>query len=263
MLSRIDASFRSVRDFTANASHELRTPLALLRTELEVALMRPREAAEYRETLERMHQVAIDMSGLIDTLLTIARADAGSEVMRMLPVDLRSLVTNIAEEWSPIASRLSLRLEVFGFETFDNTEPITVLGDRLSILRLLRVWLDNACKFTAPGGAIAIHLGPDSNFIRLAVEDSGIGIAAEHRGQVFDRFYRVKGDTSWQKSGAGLGLSTAKWIADQHQTAITVDSALGCGSRFEVRLMRVSNDSTSTAQSLGSRLETADPVRFV
>jgi signal transduction histidine kinase len=259
MLTRIDTGFRSVRDFTANASHELRTPLALLRTEVEIALLRPRAAAEYRDSLEHMHRVVVDMSELIDTLLTIARADGGSEAMRMLPVDLRSLVADIVEEWSPIASRLSIRLEMCGLHSFDDDRSITILGDRLSILRLLRIWLDNACKFTAPEGAITIHLTPDHNSVLLAVEDTGIGIALEHQGQVFNRFYRVKGDTSRQRAGAGLGLSIAKWIADQHQTSISVDSDLGRGSRFQVRLVRVYDDLSAT-QLLPDRVRTVEAV---
>lgn len=246
MLARIDAGFRSVRDFTANASHELRTPLARLRTEIEIALLRPREAVEYRDSLEHLHQSALDMSGVIDSLLTIARAEAGTEVLRLVPVDLGSLLQGIAEEWNPIASRLGVRFEVTGTNRADDT--LDVLGDRLSIVRLLRVFLDNAFKFTPAGGTVRIAVEQREDHVLLAVEDTGAGIAAEHHGAIFDRFFRVHGDASGQRSGAGLGLSLAQWIAAQHRTSITLDSAPGRGSRFRIELARTSPDRLTAGQ---------------
>jgi two-component system, OmpR family, heavy metal sensor histidine kinase CusS len=239
MLARIDVAFRSVRDFTANASHELRTPLARLRTEAEIALFRPREADEYRQALENVHRDSEDMSGLLENLLTVARAESGNEALRLSPVDLQPLLQSVAKEWLPITERLSIRLHTAGFNLRENSEPLTVLGDRLSLLRLLRIWLDNACKFTPAGGTITIKITPGAGEILLAVEDSGIGITAEDQERIFDRFYRVHGDTSRQTAGAGLGLSLAAWIAEQHQTRISVDSALDQGSSFAIRLVRV------------------------
>jgi signal transduction histidine kinase len=246
MLARIDAGFRSVRDFTANASHELRTPLARFRTEVEVALLRPRDAAEYRDSLERLHQVAIDMSGLIDSLLTIARAEAGTEILRMSSVNLSSLLELAAEEWMPIASRLCIQLKITDLSLFD--APLTILGDRLSLFRMLRVFLDNAFQFTPRGGVITIVATPGEERVLLAVQDTGIGIPSEHHTAIFDRFYRVHGDTGRQRRGSGLGLSLAAWIAEQHNTIITVQSSPGHGSSFEVSLLRVIPDALTAAQ---------------
>ncbi len=248
MLARIDVAFRSVRDFTANASHELRTPLARLRTEAEIALFRPREADEYRQALENVHRDSVDMSGLLENLLTLARTESGNEALRLSPVDLQPLLQSVAKEWLPIAERLSIRLHTAGFNLRENVDSLTVLGDRLSLLRLLRIWLDNACKFTQAGGTITIKVTPGTGEILLAVEDSGIGIAAEDQERIFDRFYRVHGDTGRQTAGAGLGLSLAALIAEQHQTQISVHSALDRGSSFEIRLVRAHhNDSAEKA----------------
>jgi signal transduction histidine kinase len=237
MLARIDAGFRSVRDFTSNASHELRTPLARLRTEVEIALLRPRKAVEYRDSLEHLYSTAIDMSNVIDSLLTIARAEAGTEVLRLSAVDLSSLATLLFEEWSPIAARLDIRFLVTGLDIGD--QPVYVLGDRLSLIRLLRVLLDNAFKFTPSGGIISVFADSYENTVVLTVEDNGPGIDPRHHGNIFDRFFRVQNDAASQRSGAGLGLSLAAWIAEQHETEILVDSALSQGARFRITLAKI------------------------
>lgn len=256
MLARIDAGFRSVRDFTANASHELRTPLARLRTEIEIALLRPRTAAEYRDSLEHLHHSALDMSSVIDSLLTIARAEAGTEVLRLASVDLHSLIHDAVEEWGPIAARLEVR---FGVRGVDSTETLEVLSDRLSLMRLLRVFLDNALKFTPTGGSVTITVDKREADILLAVEDTGSGIAAEHHVAIFDRFFRVHGDTSNHRHGAGLGLSLAAWIAEQHHTAIIVDSALGRGARFQMALRRALPEQLMAAQIIHNQTQSPAP----
>lgn len=240
MLARLDAGFRSARDFTANASHELRTPLARLRAEVEIALMSPRSAQEYRDTLEHMQEVAVDMTRLLEDLLTLARAEAGSEMLRLAPVDLGELIDATIEEWRPVAEHLSLDLRRGGdlSGTALGRPAILVSGDRPALLRLLRIWLDNACKFTPAGGSIEVAAVSAANSVFLSVQDSGIGISAEHQERVFERFYRVQGDTGRRTAGSGLGLSMAAWIAEQHKTSIGLKSAPGAGSRFEIALAR-------------------------
>jgi len=244
MLERIDVSFRSVRDFTANASHELRTPLARLRTEAEIALMRPRETGAYRQALEHIHQDAIEMSGLVEDLLSLARAEAGSEVLRLTPTDLGSIVHEAALEWAPIADRLRIDLRKSVLE--HRAGKTIVYGDRTSLVRLLRILLDNACKFTPAGGSIAIMVLPERYSVLLRVEDTGRGIAPEHQGRVFDRFYRGDADAEARSSGAGLGLSLAAWIAEQHKTNIELESAPGRGSRFTIRLRGAEQNKAET-----------------
>jgi heavy metal sensor kinase len=239
MLTRIDSGFRSVRDFTANASHELRTPLARLRAEVEIALLRTRSAAEYRQALEHVHEDALDMSGLVENLLSLARAEAGRETTVLSAVDVESLIDSGVKEWSPIAESLGIRLLV---HTSKREDPLLVLGDRLSLLRLLRIWLDNACKFTPAGGTITFSALEEADEVLLAVEDTGIGIAPEHHTRVFERFYRVPATSSRPNGGAGLGLSLAAWIAEQHRTRIVLESAPGRGSRFHVRLPAITTD---------------------
>ena len=243
MLERIDASFRSVRDFSANASHELRTPLALLRTEMDLALLRPRSAAEYQDTLLHMQTVALDMTEMLDTLLALARGDAGTQSLRLLPLDVTSLLRSVVEEWRPIAVQLGLHLQ----EAFPTTAHLTALADRKSLLRLLRILLDNACKFTPRGGTVSVIAEAAAGAVHLAVQDTGVGIAPAEHQRIFERFYSVGADTVQQRRGAGLGLSLASAIASQHGSSITVTSARGSGARFELVLQAPTPEDLASA----------------
>jgi signal transduction histidine kinase len=150
-------------------------------------------------------------------------------------VDLLSLLDHIDEEWTPIANYLGNRFQIVGIPSRESSRAI--LGDRLALLRLLRILLDNAFKFTPRGGAITITITLSEDNVLLAVEDNGLGIAQEHHTAIFDRFYRVRGDTSPERGGAGLGLSLAAWIAEQHNTRIAVQSSLGNGACFQISLL--------------------------
>lgn len=254
MLARIDRAFRTTREFTANASHELRTPLARLRAEAEIALFARRDAETYRQALERVQNDAASMSNLIESLLTLARADADRQPIAMTPVDMHELVNHAVLEWQPMADRLSIHLCASGV-CGGESECLWAWGDWLLLSRLVRIWLDNAFKFTPRGGSIAICVYLGERGVMLAVEDSGIGIAPEHHERIFDRFYRVDGDAARSQRGAGLGLNLAAWIAEQHKTRITVRSDRGQGARFEISLAQfVRESSDEKALGIGSNV---------
>jgi heavy metal sensor kinase len=259
MLARIDAGFRGMREFTANASHELRTPIARLRTEVEIALMRPRSTAEYEDTLEHIQDVAEEMSGLTETLLSLARAETRSEPLDLASVDAWKLIQTVYQEWSPVAQHLmlDLRTERHGADHARGSEPLWVAGDQPALHRLLRILLDNACKFTPAGGAVTVIATQTKNEVVLAVKDSGIGIPEDQQDRVFERFYRVSGDRSQQRSGSGLGLSLAAWIAEQHGASIKLESAPGAGSCFEICLATARNASTSVGNPVKQLSQTS------
>jgi heavy metal sensor kinase len=233
MLERIDKAFASVRTFTGNASHELRTPISLLRTEIEVALYRPRNAEEYRETLNRLHEETVRMTSLVENLLSLARADGGAETIIVAPIRVNVLFSQIAERWKSAMNQamLDFRVETPGGD-------LVLLGDSQSIARLLSILLENASKYTPPGGEVNLSAAVDGERIVLSVRDTGIGIAPEHRLRIFDRFYRVSSAGGGVPAGSGLGLALAKWIAERHDTELCVESNPGRGSRFSFSLRR-------------------------
>ena len=241
MLGRIEKAFATVRTFTGNASHELRTPIALLRTELEVALYRPRTAEEYRTTLGHLHDAVLRMTGLVENLLALARADGGAEAVALNPIRLDALLRKASQTWKQVMNQAMLN---FAVEAVD--EDVVVLADENGIQRLLSILLENASKYTALGGSIGVCAIAESERIKISVSDTGIGIAPEHKLRIFDRFYRAAPVGSSQTGGSGLGLSLAKWIADLHDTELIVESEPGRGSSFSFWLKKTDPDLSCT-----------------
>ena len=237
MLERIDKAFASVRTFTGNASHELRTPIALLRTEIEVALYRPRDSEEYRVILGRLHAETVRMTTLVENLLSLARADGGAETITLTPIRVSAIFRQMSDAWNPAMKKAMLDFHV---ETPD--ENLSVLGDKQAVSRLLSILLENSSKYTPPGGAVGLYAAMEGERITLSVEDTGIGIAPEHLDRIFDRFYRALSESDSVPEGSGLGLSLAKWIAERHGTHLYVQSTVGKGSRFSFFLESSSVD---------------------
>jgi heavy metal sensor kinase len=255
MLERIDKAFASVRAFTGNASHELRTPISLLRTEIEVALYRPRKAEEYRSTLGLLHDETMRMTDLVENLLSLARTDAGAETITLTPIDLRQLLRRLAGTWKSVMDQAGL---VFAVEI--PNERVIVLGDEDSMHRLFSILLENAAKFTPSGGSIRIATTVRESRVVFSAKDSGLGIAPEHKQHIFDRFYRVVPVGGSPAKGSGLGLALAKWIAERHGTELKVESEPGIGSNFSFCLQRAdqalpAKDELSASNDVSRRAE--------
>ncbi len=169
------------------------------------------------------------MTSLVENLLTLARSEAGVGQLELQPVELTRMMMQAEREWAATAENLSLRLEVAG-----NSSPVWVLGNPESLERLLRMLLDNACRFTPSGGWVRLGVESNANRVTLAIEDSGIGITEQDLPHIFERFYRAQKPQHQEQSGTGLGLSLAKWIADQHKASIAVQTTPGVGSCFRV-----------------------------
>lgn len=231
MLERIDSAFRSVRAFTGNASHELRTPISLLRTEIEVALYRPRQPEEYRETLTRLHDETVRMTNLVENLLSLARADGGAETLNLEAMDVSRTLQQLKRAWGA-----SMQRELLDFQVVAPSQELSMVGDPSGIARLLSILLENACRYTLPGGRVTLSAMAVGANVRLTVCDTGIGIAPEHLPRIFDRFYRIAQGSNTAQRGSGLGLALAKWIADRHGAGLAVESAPGRGSSFSLEL---------------------------
>lgn len=231
MLARIDKAFSSVRAFTGSASHELRTPVALMRTEIEVTLLRPRTTEEYQETLRHLHEETLRMTSLVENLLSLARADGGADVLRMKPVRVDTLFEHVERNWREAMSRAALELQIVRVDS-----DVSVLGDAESLQRLVSILMDNACKYTAAGGRVVLAAEREANALRISVSDNGAGIAAEDLPFLFDRFYRGRHLPAHAPSGSGLGLSLAKWMAEQQHSTLEVRSEVGQGSVFSLLL---------------------------
>ncbi len=231
LLARLDATFTEQQRFIADASHELRTPLAVLRGETEVALEQNRGAEDYRESLALIKDEAERLTRIVENLFILARQPVDQHSIMKEPLRLNEVVSECVRSAQVLATQRGLRLHLDGA-----TSEVNFTGDDEMLKRMLLNLLDNAVKYTAPGGDVGVALSTQNGSARIVVTDSGIGIPASDRPRIFDRFYRVDKARSRALGGAGLGLSIAKWIVEAHGGTIAVQSAPKQGSEFIVQL---------------------------
>jgi heavy metal sensor kinase len=230
MIGRLDASFRQIRQFTSDASHELRTPLTVMKGETELVLRRPRPLEDYQSVLESNLEEIDRMTRIVDELLFLSRADMGEVKTESVPVALQSLVEDIHRQATLLGQDRNIEV-VLG-----TVMPAVVQGDELRLRELLLNLVENAVKYSHPGGKVEIALLTDSRHASLSVTDQGIGIAPADQARIFDRFFRTDLARSHTKKGTGLGLAICAWIAEAHGGRIDVKSAVGHGSTFTFTL---------------------------
>ena len=230
MLARIEEAFERQRRFTGDAAHELRTPLSLMRSQVDLALARPRTVGEYEEALAELDQDLARMTGLVATLLSLARSDSGILTLDRSDIDLADTIELICEQYADPAEAAGISLTAW-------TEPTAINADEDLLIQVLVNLLDNALAATPEGGSIVVKCHPETDGgTHLQVADDGSGIALEHLGRIFDRFYRVDTGRARGQGGTGLGLSICQAIVKAHGGAITVASSVGSGTTFDVRL---------------------------
>lgn len=235
MFSRLEQSFSQLRRFTADASHELKTPLMVLRAGVERSLVHPGTPAEVLEALDTTLGQLNQLNELVDSLLTLARADEGRAPLALEVRDLRALVVDVGETAEMLGEQHGLTTRV----TVPD-HPVEVPVDPHRMHQLLLNLVTNAVKYTPAGGSVAVSLEEVEEGVRLTVRDTGIGIASVDVPHIFDRFWRADPARSrtGDRPGVGLGLAITKWIAEAHGGSISVHSRPGRGSSFEVLLPR-------------------------
>jgi len=228
MLARLERSFATVSQFSADAAHELRTPLTILKGEIEVALRSSPGAEEYQRVLTSCLEEVDRLSALVEDLLFLARSEGGSVRITQAPVNLAHVVAEVAPALHALAEAANVTLSI------SPSAPLWVRGSASMLFRLLFNLGDNAIKYTPVGGRVSIALTQATNDVVLEVRDNGPGIAAEDVPYIFDRFYR--GDRARGRGGVGLGLALVRSIVSLHGGTISVDSTSGPGSCFRIVL---------------------------
>ncbi|HEY7927601.1 MAG TPA: ATP-binding protein [Candidatus Dormibacteraeota bacterium] len=228
MLSRLEASFTSLRRFTADAAHELRAPLAVMLADAQVSLRRDRSPEEYRQTLGTISGEIERLSRLADHLLVLARADVGALGALRETVDLPDFLEERVAQWRPLIAERGLAVAT------DLPDAGRLPADVELLRRLVDNLLDNAVKHTPRGGTISVLAAREADWWRIEVADTGPGIPEPLRDHVFERFTRGDPARGRDSGGAGLGLALAAAVAHAHGGSVVLGD--GPGARLIVRL---------------------------
>lgn len=230
-LQRLERSFNLLRQFTADVSHELRTPLNAIQNVGEVGLRKDGDREHYREVIGSMLEESGRLARLVDSLLTITRADAGQLRLERMAIPIFSFCREVVSLLEVLAEEKGQPISLEG----EGTEQ--VWADHVILRQVLVNLIDNAIKYSPYGGRIAIRIvRQGAQNVAVEVEDSGPGIAPKHRDKVFDRFYRVDEARSRETGGSGLGLAIAKWGAQAHNGELKLECKENGGCIFSLIL---------------------------
>lgn len=231
MLDRLEHSFAVQSRFTADAAHELRSPLSRLRAELEVALRRPREPSEYQAVLASCLDEVERLSRLTADLLTLARLDAGERHgCGRESVAVGKAIDQAVKRIQPDAQRKNVTVAV------EPTAPLSVAVYDGSLEQVVGNLLENAIKFSPPGGRVTVRVAREGDSILFTVSDTGPGIPRDELPRIFERFYRGEAARASESSGVGLGLAICRGIIEAQGGSISVDSPPEGGTTVTVRL---------------------------
>lgn len=227
-LSRLENAFERLQRFTADASHELRTPVAAIQSVGEVALQENLDIDGYRDRIGNMLEETGRLTHLVDSLLLLTRADHEQTPLNRGKIDPVPLIEKAVDDLRIMAEEKGQKIVV----DLQSRAPIEI--DKNVLRRALVNILDNAIKYTPPGGTISVISKDARDGLRVEISDTGPGIAPEHRDKIFDRFYRIGTDRSREMGGAGLGLAIAKWAVEVNGGRLELESRENQGSTFRM-----------------------------
>jgi len=227
--ARLEAAFAQQARFTADAAHELRTPVSVMLTQTQATLTRERGASEYRETVEACQRAAQRMRRLTESLLELARLDAGQETMKRLRFDLADTVRDCLELVRPLAAERGITIQ-------GDLPALECEGDSERLAQVVTNLLGNAVQYNKDCGEVRVAGEPHDGTVVLTITDTGHGIPADDLPHVFERFFRADKSRSGSSGHAGLGLAISKAIVEAHGGTIEVSSQLDVGTTFTIRL---------------------------
>ena len=224
------------RDFVANVSHELKTPATSLKLLAESLIdILEEDPDQARFFAEQLKNETERLAKLITDLLDLARLESGEGVQKPQPVDVRAVLMVTLARLRPTARRKNITLS---WKRSGSTDLYTVDGNETQLTSMFSNLVENAVKYTPPGGRVEVAANTDENEVVVHVSDTGIGIPEKNLARIFERFYRVDKARSKETGGTGLGLSIVRHIAENHGGRVTVESTPGEGSTFTVYLPR-------------------------
>lgn len=227
--ARLETAFAQQQQFTSDAAHELRTPVSVMLTQTQTALNRERSGAEYRETLEACQRASQRMRKLIESLLELARLDAGQEILKRLRFDLSPMTNDCVDLVRPLANERGVKI-------LSELAPLEITGDAGRLAQVVTNLLTNAIQYNRPGGEVCVKLESQEGLAVLTVSDTGPGISIEDLPHVFERFYRGDKSRTVANGNAGLGLAISKAIVEAQGGTIEVSSQPAVGTTFTIRL---------------------------
>ncbi|MBI5696299.1 MAG: hypothetical protein HZC51_11305 [Nitrospirae bacterium] len=231
--SRMDEAVVSQKRFLADASHEMRSPITIMKGNIEIALRREREAAEYREVLASNLEEIERLEYLVKDLMFLARADSSELVVNNAPVVLDEVLLQVVEGLMTMAATKGIVLEMK-----PACEDCCVVdGDRDRLRQLFVNLIENSLRYTPQGGKVTVELRSLAGVNKVTVSDTGIGIPKDELGKIFERFYRVDKARARESGGTGLGLCISKWIVESHGGEITIESEEGVGTVVTVMFL--------------------------
>lgn len=230
MVRRLNDSFQQMRKFNADAAHELRTPLSILQGENEIAMRSLSLPDEIHSVLASNLEELQRLTRIVNDMLILAEADAGSQTFVKKPTKLGPLLEDLIEQMRVLAMDRNIAIN------FTESGDAAIDADSLWLRRALLNLIDNAIKYSKEGGRIDVRLEVSGGRVRLTIRDEGIGIAPNDLPHIFNRLYRADPARSRSSGGVGLGLALVKWIVESHDGQIRVESEVDRGAAFEITL---------------------------